>query len=332
LQHYAFPIAYLGLLGLYFALFYQEFWQAWSYPKLLIAPIMSLGSFVAGATFLGGGAVAFPALTKILGSDPATAKTFSLAIQSIGMTSAAFFIAFRLRLAIPWLFILWYLLGSITGLFFCLWTLEGTLSATDTRIGFTLFIICFFAMYLWTYKSEHYDEAEHGRLTKAFYRNVKTLQLVVICGFIGGLVSGLIGSGADLIAFCLLALFFRVDIKTATQISVIIMAITSVFGFAFQGLIQQNIAPQVWQLWYIAAPVVLIGAPLGALFCSRISASGLLIFIVCIVACEVVSTTLLISIEPERIKVYVVAVFALLFALKQLHRFSPYHQTNLSTE
>lgn len=293
---------------------------------------MSLGSFVAGSTFLGGGAVAFPALTKILGNDPATAKAFSLAIQSVGMSSAAFFILLRLRLAIPWLFVLRYLFGSILGLIFCLWTFDRALSAVDIRIGFTIFVVCFFVMYLWTYKSNRCRKTEYGKFTLTFYDNATTLQLIVFCGFIGGVISGFIGSGADLIAFCLLALFFRVDIKTATQISVVIMAITSIFGFAFQGLIQQNITPQVWQLWYIAAPVVLIGAPLGALFCSHISAQSLLIFIVCIVICELVSTALLISVAPERIKIYLIGAVILLFALKQLHRLSPYSQNKQSSQ
>ncbi len=53
---------------------------------------MTFGSFVAGSTFLGGGAVAFLTLTKMLLVDPVTAKSFSLAIQSVGMTAASIYI------------------------------------------------------------------------------------------------------------------------------------------------------------------------------------------------------------------------------------------------
>ena len=57
--------------------------------QLAIALTMAVGSFVAGGTALGGGAVAFPAMTKVLAIEPVTAKTFSLAIQSFGMSAAA---------------------------------------------------------------------------------------------------------------------------------------------------------------------------------------------------------------------------------------------------
>ena len=50
---------------------------------------MAFGSFVAGATSEGGGAVAFPVMTLLLGIDPTTARDFSLMIQTIGMNAAA---------------------------------------------------------------------------------------------------------------------------------------------------------------------------------------------------------------------------------------------------
>ena len=56
---------------------------------------MVLGSFVAGATPLGGGAVAFPVFTKLFGFEAHSAKVFSLAIQSVGMTFATIFFVSR---------------------------------------------------------------------------------------------------------------------------------------------------------------------------------------------------------------------------------------------
>lgn len=49
---------------------------------------MLFGSMVAGGTSMGGGAVAFPVLTKLLEVPPHEAKVFALAIQSVGMTAA----------------------------------------------------------------------------------------------------------------------------------------------------------------------------------------------------------------------------------------------------
>ena len=50
---------------------------------------VNAGSFVAGSTPQGGGAVAFPVLTKAFGVSAADARTFSLSIQAIGMGTAA---------------------------------------------------------------------------------------------------------------------------------------------------------------------------------------------------------------------------------------------------
>ncbi|RJE76142.1 hypothetical protein BGP78_14125 [Pseudoalteromonas sp. MSK9-3] len=52
---------------------------------------MLFGSFVAGSTPLGGWAVAFPILTKVLAVPAEDAKVFSLFIQSIGMSFATLF-------------------------------------------------------------------------------------------------------------------------------------------------------------------------------------------------------------------------------------------------
>mmetsp|Transcript_10656 Transcript_10656/g.15897 ORF Transcript_10656/g.15897 Transcript_10656/m.15897 type:complete len:132 (+) Transcript_10656:754-1149(+) len=64
--------------------------------------MMVFGSFVAGATSEGGGSVAFPVMTLVLGIAPDIARDFSLMIQSIGMTAAMFGI-FYSRIAIDWL-------------------------------------------------------------------------------------------------------------------------------------------------------------------------------------------------------------------------------------
>ena len=50
---------------------------------------MVLGSLVGGGTSEGGGAVAFPVLTKVLAVPADQARLFSFAIQSVGMTAAS---------------------------------------------------------------------------------------------------------------------------------------------------------------------------------------------------------------------------------------------------
>ena len=292
---------YTVLLCIYLILFRHELLASLSYPNWLIAPIMALGSFVAGSTFLGGGAVAFPALTKLLHIDPTTAKTFSLLIQSVGMSSASIYIMSRVR-ALPYSFIALYVLGSTLGLIIALSTLQYRIPAVDLRISFSLFLLCFLLLYLFTKNSTNHSIETH------LERNIRDIGLTIGCGTAGGCVSGLLGSGADLIGFSLLAMYFRIEIKRATQISVILMASTAVVGSLLQANVYNGISQQSWNLWYIAAPIVLFGAPLGAVFCRRISAQFLLFFICSIVAVEVISTLILVPIDIERGRYYGLAV------------------------
>ena len=56
---------------------------------VVAAITMIAGGFVAGSTPQGGGAVAFPVFTKALDVPAETARSFSLCIQAIGMSTAA---------------------------------------------------------------------------------------------------------------------------------------------------------------------------------------------------------------------------------------------------
>jgi len=50
------------------------------------------GSFIAGASSEGGGAIAYPVMTLGFQISPEVARNFSLAIQSIGMTAATLWV------------------------------------------------------------------------------------------------------------------------------------------------------------------------------------------------------------------------------------------------
>jgi len=326
------PALYLTLLVLYTSVFWREISNVLRMPDILIAPIMSLGSFVAGSTFLGGGAIAFPALTKILGTDPSTAKTFSFAIQSVGMTSASLYILSILSRVpkLPIKFMLIYLSGTCIGLLISLLAFQNIFTTADIRIGFTLFVLCFLMIYLGTHKNvsiypEHMNSEkmfDHEKIL--YYRHC--VVLIMGCGLLGGVITGLIGSGADLLAFCLLALFFRIEIKLATQVSVIIMACTSILGITLQAILFENVTSKVLDLWYIAAPIVLFGAPLGAIFCKRTTTSSLVIFICLIICTEVASTIWLVDIAVEKILFYFLVFSITLIFLTLLFLLSPYHR------
>lgn len=320
---------YLAILFIFLIRFWPDIEGLLRYPDILIAPIMSLGSFVAGATFLGGGAVAFPALTKILGTDPQTAKTFSFAIQSVGMSSAAFYILTRISI-FPIKFVMLYLAMAAAGLALSLTLFQDVFLSSDIRVGFTLFVLCFLVIYLWTHKNISTHPELKIDLGPFNHQNIelnkKSIAATLLCAFIGGCISGLIGSGADLLAFCLLTLFFRVEIKLATQLSVIIMAILSIVGVLSEIFIHGTLSTEVKNLWIIAAPIVLFGAPLGAIFCRRTTSTSLIVFIVCIVVVEVISTLLLINIAKERYIYYFFCFILAVTFLTFLASFSPHRR------
>ena len=304
---------YIVAALLFFALFGSAFIKHFTAPTYFIAPIMAVGSFIAGSTFLGGGAVAFPALTKFMHITPIDAKTFSLAIQSVGMSAASIYII--TRVALPWGFISLYLSSAAAGIYFSLAELEHLIASVDLRIGFSLFLLCFLALYLCTRHSHNVSTETH--LEKKWPDLLFTLG----AGLLGGLISGLLGSGADLIGFSLLALYFRIEIKRATQISVVLMAATALMGLFVQGIVFQRVSEQVWSLWYIAAPVVLFGAPLGAVFCRRMTPLFLLVMVCLIVSSELISTLLLVQIEQDRIMYYGAAlIISILLMLLLLHK------------
>lgn len=287
---------YTAFIAVYIVLFLPGLAEALVFPDLLIAPIMAFGSFVAGSTFLGGGAVAFPAMTKILMAPPLVAKQFSLAIQSVGMVSASIFIIRKLP-DTPWRIYAFYFPGALVGMLLSLMLFQHQLAGADIKVGFTLFIMCFYVIFVYAKRNhsggEHLDIGNHERW------------IFVIAGVIGGALSGLIGSGADLILFCLLNLYFRVEFKRATLLSVIAMAGTSLLGIGLIAIIE-GVEPSVVRLWTVAAPVVILGAPVGAWACLRLRESVLFWFVTVLVFCEIISTLLLVNLDIAKIKYFII--------------------------
>jgi uncharacterized membrane protein YfcA len=97
--------------------------------------------------------------------------------------------------------------------------------------------------------------------------------ILVLVGFVGGLLTGLAGSGMDITVFAVHTLYFRVSEKTATPTSVILMAINTSVGFFFKSFWLGGMEPQALTFWLVCVPVVTFGAPIGswlASYCHRL--------------------------------------------------------------
>ncbi len=288
-RRWLYPLALLVLLCGW--LLYMSFTDSWLLYRAHweMALTMLAGSFVAGATPMGGASVAFPVFTKILAIPAADSRTFGLMIQSVGMTMAALFIMTRGIRVIPEA-VLWGVLGGYAGM------LVGTylivLPDPYPRVLFSLGVASYAvaqAISRWVLKSP-------PRAGLPPRPQMVRLALLAV-GFGGGFFSAHTGSGVDMMVFILLTLAFAVDEKIGTPTSVVIMALTSLFGFFLHGAISNDIGI-VWEYWLVAAPVVAFGAPLGALFAARVSRDVLITFTLALILIEFVTTLILIHFTP----------------------------------
>ncbi|MDJ0744469.1 MAG: sulfite exporter TauE/SafE family protein [Xenococcaceae cyanobacterium MO_167.B27] len=225
---------------------------------------MAVGSFIAGSTSEGGGAVAFPVMTLLFDIKPAVARDFSLMIQSVGMTAAAIAI-FQNRIPIESRALIFAGLGGALGIILGLEVIAPYLPAVATKMFFVSLWLSFGVALLWM------NRDRQRRLWQRIpdFKQHDALILIAV-GAIGGIVSAITGSGLDILTFSLLVLAFRIDEKVATPTSVILMASNALVGFLWRLQFSANpILSDTWNYWWVSIPVVVIGAPMGARFIAK---------------------------------------------------------------
>lgn len=227
-----------------------------------ISAAMALGSYFAGSTPMGGGTIGFPVLTLLLGETPCLGRDFSFAIQSVGMVSASIFI-FCLSHPVAFRFLRWAILGSTLGTPLGILFISPHISGFLIQIFFAIFWAGFGVLHLWKL-NEFSSYSDHPKPHEK-------LELVYGLGtgfFSSLLISSILGVGVDLALYAVLVLVFRTDLRLAIPTSVILMAYTSVLGTLTQSL-TLGMSPAVYGYWLAAAPVVAIGAPLGAIIVKK---------------------------------------------------------------
>ena len=238
---------------------------------------MALGSYFAGSTPMGGGTVGFPVLTLLFDYPSSLGRDFGLAVQSIGMVSASIYIFSRGRK------LDWSLLGP---------ALIGATIATPLGAAFI-------APHTPS-RGQTPVRRDMGRFRGIHWLKIGDIvrpeggrvphdrldrPLGVVVGLGGGVLSSLTGVGIDMMIYALLVLFYRCDLKVAIPTSVVLMAYTSVIGL-FSNLGLSAVAPQSYHMdiavlwnWLAAAPVVALGAPLGAMIVERLPRAPTLLIV-----------------------------------------------------
>ena len=206
----------------------------------------------------GGGAVAFPVMTLALGVRPTVARDFSMLIQSVGMSAAAFALLFQ-RVRLEWRALLLCSIGGSLGTVLGLHYVDPHLTAAQKKMVFVSVWFSFaFALFFLnrTHKRTTFSQIAAFSKWKAC--------VLLACGLVGGMFTSLAGSGVDICSFSVLTLLFRVSEKVATPTSVVLMATVSVVGSYWRVFVMRAVAQETWENFAVCVPIVCVMAPLGA--------------------------------------------------------------------
>jgi uncharacterized membrane protein YfcA len=224
---------------------------------------MAFGSFVAGATSEGVGAVAFPVMTLIFRIPPEVARNFSLAIQSVGMTAAAYLIL-RRRIPIEIRYLIPCSLGGGAGIVLGTFLIVPQVPSPYAKMLFVTVWLSFACVLFYT---NHVRKRQvKDRLPVLPAAEVAGL---VFVGVLGGCLSANVGSGIDILSFSYVTMRFGLCEKVATPTSVIIMAGNAMIGLLLHAAVLGDVGAEAFNYWLVCVPVVVFGAPLGAYFISR---------------------------------------------------------------
>lgn len=237
-----------------------------------IALTMLFGSYVAGSTPMGGGTVAFPILVLAYGLPVTLGRDFSFAIQSIGMTSATIFILCR-RQQLAWAMLSGSMVGSLIGLPFGILWVAPSIPTVWVKVLFAVFWAAFGVLHLVRLNELLETTGNTGRNGRKEF-----LAGLLVGAAAGASVVAVTGVGVDMLLYAVLVLACRVDPRVAIPTSVVAMAFNSLLGVAIK-LATAGFEPGVWGNWLAAAPVVALGAPLGAFVVGFIGRRPTLLFV-----------------------------------------------------
>jgi uncharacterized membrane protein YfcA len=237
-----------------------------------IAVAMLGGSYVAGSTPMGGGTVGFPVLVMVMDLPATLGRDFSFAVQSVGMTSASIYILSR-RQPIEWPMLRAALVGALIGTPLGIVYLAPLASDLAIKLLFATLLCSFGLLHL---RRINEITGYHGITPTDLAFDNKA-------GFLVGLlasmtVASITGVGIDMMIYMVLVLLCHADLKIAIPTSVILMAFTSLVGLSVK-LLTGSVQPGTFENWLAAAPVVAIGAPLGALVINWIGRRATLLFV-----------------------------------------------------
>lgn len=262
----------------------QENWEA--------AVTMLVGSVVAGGSAMGGGAVAFPVLTKLMALSPHDAKVFAVSIQSIGMSAASLMILI-MRTPVDWALIRWVSTGGLGGMMIGTFVLAPTLPNDLIKMAFTMMVTSFAIVMIISYVRRTQRCLQFPQWSHRDHL------ILLITGLVGGTMSGLVGTGIDTFSFSVMTLLFQMCESISTPTSVILMAVNAIVGVLIHSVILNDFVEPIKTYWIACIPVVVVGAPVGAIICNYLNRGHIVTILCSLCFVELLSSLLFISFTPS---------------------------------
>eukprot|EP00993_Chasmostoma_nieuportense_P000951 NODE_1873_length_1352_cov_15.635918_g1779_i0.p1 GENE.NODE_1873_length_1352_cov_15.635918_g1779_i0~~NODE_1873_length_1352_cov_15.635918_g1779_i0.p1 ORF type:complete len:369 (-),score=15.00 NODE_1873_length_1352_cov_15.635918_g1779_i0:244-1302(-) len=192
---------------------------------------MIFGSFVAGFTAMGGGAIAFPVTSLILDWTAVEGRDFSTLIQAVGMTAASYFIISRkgqeFKSSFKHLPII--IISAQVGMLISFELVFPNVKGLTIKMLFSTFAPAMhtivLALQYWKpkfFSDQNTDEASRPLLIEFL--------AFVVAPFGGGMLTSMLGSGADVTFFVAAMMLGVLPVRSAHLMSVILMASCSIIG------------------------------------------------------------------------------------------------------
>ena len=240
---------------------------------------MIFGSFIAGASSEGGGAIAYPVMTLGFKIAPEVARNFSLAIQSMGMTAATLWI-FAKRIPIEKTYLWLAMSGGTLGIIGATYLIVPLVTPAYAKMVFVSFWLSFgIALFVINHIRKRDTVISLSSL------NQRQKAELFFIGFLGGTLSAIFGNGIDICTFAFVTLKYNLSEKIATPTSVILMASNAMVGTLIHFFLIGDMQPEAINFWLVCIPVVMLGAPFGAYIVNKIKrlAIAYLLYIIIVV-------------------------------------------------
>ncbi len=283
----SFKLKFALIVGSLFAawVLYMTFYQLWHLfaDNWFMTVVMIFGSFIAGASSEGGGAIAYPAMTLLFNIEPDVARNFSFAIQSFGMTCAAIWI-FLSGIKIEKTYLLLAGVGGFIGIIFGSFFVLPYVLPNYAKMMFVSFWLSFgIALFVVNFVKANDSIDALPKLSKR-----QKTELVLV-GMMGGVFSSILGNGLDICTFAYVVLKYGLSEKIATPTSVILMASNAIIGFLMHSFVLNTMQAEAINYLLVCIPVVIFGAPMGAFVISKIGRKTIAALLIVIIIVQFIT-------------------------------------------